>query len=259
MSTRLFGRWSLGGRALALALLLALPFASASAFENTVRIRISPERQWQCGATFFSTGGQALYQITRVYANDQFIAQYDHASAADCAKVVEHVTDVAPNTRINITTETGPYRFTATFTGTDRNRIWTSGFFVDHNNGELTLDFAPARSRAFAASPELSGQAPMQTLQAILEVAGTDAGKTGGVFLVATDGVRLFALVGTTWAPVTTNLTPWKTTLLTDRIVIPVFTNLDVRLLHGVAVFAGYGSSAADMLERRQYRLVAAF
>ena len=199
MSTRLFGRWSFGGRALALALLTALPLASASAFENTVRIRISPERQWQCGATFFSTGGQALYQITRVYANDQFITQYDHASAADCAKVVEHVTDVAPNTRIHITTETGPYRHTATFTGTDRNRIWTSGFFVDHNNGELTLDFAPARSRAFSASPELSGQAPTQSLQAIVEVAGTDAGKTGEVFLVATDGVRLFALVGTAW------------------------------------------------------------
>ena len=57
------------------------------------------------------------------------------------------------------------------------------------------------------------------------------AGKTGEVFLVATDGVRLFALVGTTWAPVTTNLTPWKTTLLTDRIVILVHPRFQ-RLRH---------------------------
>jgi hypothetical protein len=234
---------------------------AAWGFENTVRIQVSPERMWQCGNTkFWNTGGQQRYQIAKIYAGDQFLGEFDFANDSDCAKVIEHVADIAPNTPILIGAEVNGYRMNARFTGTDRHRIWASSFFVDHNNGQLLLDFAPARTRVFSVKPQLTGQHPTMNLSASLEVLGTDAGKTGQVHLVALAGNQMFAHDGQKWIKVEGSTLPvWMTTTRTDRIDIPVFTTLDVRLLQGVAVFAGYGLNLNDMVSRKLYGLIQAF
>ena len=235
--------------------------SSASAFENTIRIRVSPSSLWQCGSTqFWSTGGHQRYQIAKIYAGDQLLGQVDFAKDSDCTRVIEHVADVAPNTPILIGAEVNGYRMDARFTGTDRNRIWASEFFVGHNNGQLVLDFAPARARGFAVKTQLTGQHPTMNLSAALEVMGTDAGKTSQVFLVALVGNQVFAHNGQQWAKVEGPTPPaWKTVTLTDSIDVPVFTALDVRLLQGAAVFAGYGLDFSDMVARKLYGLVQAF
>lgn len=240
-------------------LLTACP--SAWAFENTIRIQISAERLWQCGSTkFWATGGQQRYQIARIYAGSQMLGQFDFANDTDCTKVIEHVADVTPNTPILIGAEVNGYRMDARFTGTDRHRIWASNFFVDHNNGELLLDFAPARNQGFSVRPQLTGQHPNMTLSAALDVTGTDAGKAGQLYLVALAGNQVFAHDGRQWMRFDgTNLPAWKTTLLTGTLDIPVFTALDVRLIQGALVFAGYGLSVSDMVSRKLYGLVQAF
>lgn len=244
----------------AAACLLVGSVCPALAFENTVRIQISAERQWQCGSNFFSTGGQQRYQIAKIYAGSQLLGQFDFALDADCKRVIEHVADVPSGTPIVIGAEVGGFRMDARFTGTDRNRVWASNFFVDHNNGELLLDFAPGRSRAFSVKPQLTGNHPVRSLSATLEPSGVDAGKTGQVYLVALAGSLVMAHDGTKWVQVSGSTLPaWKTLVLSDQIEIPVFSNLDVRLLQGAAVVAGYGLNLTDMLSRRLYALVQAF
>jgi hypothetical protein len=147
---RCLSRWIAAGIA---AIAGAFAATAAAAFENTIRIRVSADRQWQCGANFFANGGQRRYQFAKVYAGDSLIGEYDFASPSDCAKVIEHVVDMPDGGRAVVTVEVEGHRYPATFEGRDRNRIFASNFFVDHNNGELLQDYAPARAGAAHAAP----------------------------------------------------------------------------------------------------------
>lgn len=140
----------LGLLALAVATLIA---GAAAAFENTVRVRVSPDRRWQCGDKFFATGGHQRYQIAKVFLGDRLIGEFDFANPADCAKVLEDVVDLPDGGEAVVTVEVGGAKMGAKVLGRDRNRIWTYGMFVDHNNGELTLDDAPPRAKPAAAAP----------------------------------------------------------------------------------------------------------
>lgn len=126
---------------------------AAAAYENTVRVRVSPERQWQCGDKFFATGGHQRYQIAKVFLGDKPIGEFDFANPADCAKVLEEVVDLPDGGEAVVTVEVGGARMGAKVLGRDRNRIWTYGMFVDHNNGELTQDNAPPRAKSAEAAP----------------------------------------------------------------------------------------------------------
>jgi hypothetical protein len=125
--------------------------APAAAFENTVRVRVSPDRQWQCGDKFFATGGAARYQIAKVFLGDRLIGAFDFANPADCAKVLDDVVDLPDGGEAVVTVEVGGAKMGAKVLGRDRNRVWTYGMFIDHNNGELTQDNAPPRARPAAA------------------------------------------------------------------------------------------------------------
>lgn len=135
----------------ALALATIVAGAPALAFENTVRVRVSPERHWQCGDKFFATGGAERYRIAKVYLGDRMIGQLDFAAPADCARVIEDAVDLPDGGEAIVTVEVGGARMGAKVLGRDRNRIFTHGVFVDHNNGELTQDYAPPRAAAAAA------------------------------------------------------------------------------------------------------------
>lgn len=133
----------------------SLAFA-AETWSNTIRIRVSADRQWQCGDKFFSTGGHERYRIAKIYVDGNFIAQFDFASSSDCVKVVEHVVNLPDRGKAVVTVEVGGGRMGADFHGTNRHRIYASNFFVDHNNGELLQDFAPVRTAAAPQPPVTS-------------------------------------------------------------------------------------------------------
>lgn len=137
----------------ALAGISLLAAVAALAFENTVRVRVSPERHWQCGDKFFATGGQERYRRAKVFLGDRPIGAFDFASPADCAKVLEDVIDLPDGGEAVVTVEVGGARMGAKVLGRDRNRVWTYGVFVDHNNGELTQDNAPPRAKAATPAP----------------------------------------------------------------------------------------------------------
>ena len=126
---------------------------AALAFENTVRVRVSPERQWQCGDKFFAAGGQERYRRAKIFLGDRPIGEFDFASPADCAKVLEDVIDLPDGGETVVTVEVGGARMGAKVLGRDRNRVWTYGMFVDHNNGELTQDNAPPRAKTAIPAP----------------------------------------------------------------------------------------------------------
>lgn len=146
-------------RALALSLLAcaaSLAALPALAFENTVRVRVSQDRRWQCGDAFFATGGSQRYQFAKVYLGDRLIGEFDFAKPADCAKVLDDVVDLPNGGEAIVTVEVGGAKMGAKVLGRDRNRIWTYGIFVDHNNGELTQDDAPPRAKAATASAPIA-------------------------------------------------------------------------------------------------------
>lgn len=140
------------------ALAAGLGAAPASAFENTVRVQVSPERRWQCGDSFFATGGAQRYQFAKVTLGDRLIGEFDFAKPADCTKVLEDVVDLPDGGEAVVTVEVGGARMGAKVLGRDRNRVWTYGMFVDHNNGALTQDNAPPRAKS-AATPAAAAPA----------------------------------------------------------------------------------------------------
>jgi hypothetical protein len=122
----------------------ALP---ASAYENTVRFKVSEERLWQCGEQFFATGGSETYRYARILSGDSEVARYDFANPADCSRVAETIVDLADGEKATFLVQVGAYRFGADISGRDRNRIWTISFFVDHANGALTEDSIPSGAK----------------------------------------------------------------------------------------------------------------
>lgn len=181
-------------RTLVVALAAAGLFAvasSAAAFENTVRVRVSPERLWQCGDTFFATGGSQRFQIAKVYLGDRLIGTFDFANPADCAKVLDDVVDLPDGGEAIVAVEVGGSKMGAKVLGRDRNRVWTYGMFVDHNNGELTQDNAPPRARA-AAAPAPTAPPPGTFRNTVdLMVARNRLGQCGDKFF-ATGGSETY-------------------------------------------------------------------
>lgn len=114
-------------------------------------------------------------------------------------------------------------------------------------------------TQAFSVKASTTGTPPVLSLSAVLNVATEDVGKNGQLFLVAVVGSSLFAHNGATWLPLTGAIPAWRSGVLTASTTIPVFTNIDVRGLKGVQIFAGYGFSAEDMLTRQRYGLVQGF
>lgn len=146
-----------------------LATGSAAAFENTVRVQVTPDRRWQCGDSFFSTGGAQRYQVAKVYLGDRLIGEFDFAKPADCTKVLEDVVDLPDGGEAVVAVEVGGARMGAKVLGRDRNRVWTYGMFVDHNNGELTQDNAPPRAKP-AAAPAPTAAPPPGTWRNTVDV-----------------------------------------------------------------------------------------
>jgi hypothetical protein len=126
------------------------------------------------------------------------------------------------------------------------------------NTVQLLLVNAVA-PQSFSVTASTSGTPPVLSLSAVLKVQGEDVGKDGQLFLVALVGSALYAHNGSTWLPLAGDIPVWRTGALAASTTMPVFTNVDVRSLKGVQIFAGYGLSAQDMLTRKLYGLVQSF
>jgi hypothetical protein len=121
------------------------------------------------------------------------------------------------------------------------------------------LILSPKVTSTFGVTASSSGTPPVQSLSAVLQVNGADIGKNGQLFLVAVVGSSLFAHNGTTWVPWGSEPVAWRTGPLAASTTLPVFSNVDVRLLKGIQVFAGYGLTVQDMLTRQLFGLVQGF
>jgi hypothetical protein len=129
--------------------------SGASAFENTIQVKVNPERQWQCGDNFFPTGGSESYRMVRILAEGQLLGTYDMANPADCDKVLEYVADLPDGGKAVTTIEVGGGAMDAPVTGRDRNRIWTVGFFVDSVDTQLTADYVEPRIAPAPITPTI--------------------------------------------------------------------------------------------------------
>ena len=106
-------------------------------YANTLNIRVAPNRQWQCGDAFFSTGGQVRYEFATIAVDGEFLIKYDFAKPEDCARVTT-VTKMLPDGGTSIVSvEVGGYTMNADITARDWARGYWINFFVDQAWGEV--------------------------------------------------------------------------------------------------------------------------
>jgi hypothetical protein len=94
------------------------------------------------------------------------------------------------------------------------------------------------------------------TLEVSIGIAEADRGQSGRYYVAAAFNGELFFFDGSRWRP--WRLGPMPSLAagpLVDRKFV-VAANVDMAGLHGAAVFAGYGSSDADLVSRANYALV---
>ena len=102
---------------------------------------------------------------------------------------------------------------------------------------------------AFSASA--SGPLQQLNLWAAIQVSAPDAGRTGGLYVAAlVPGVGLFALSPGGWVPVADANLPAASPATLGSHMVSILAAADVAGLRGTQVFAGYGTSPSEMLER---------
>ena len=112
-----------------------------------------------------------------------------------------------------------------------------------------------AATPAFSAS--VSGPSQQLNLWAAIQVAASDAGRPGALYVAAlVPGAGLFALSPGGWVPFMTGTLPATGTATLGSHMVPILTAADVSGLRGTQVFAGYGASSSEMLERGTFALI---
>ena len=111
-------------------------------------------------------------------------------------------------------------------------------------------------STAFAITGISQGAPSALTLSAAIQVAPADLGQPGSFFVAAIVNGQLWAHNGTSWVPNTAaTILPHSSGLLGSR-TIPVLSGVNVTIYPGAQIYAGYGTSAADMLAHTKYRRI---
>lgn len=158
----------------------------------------------------------------------------------------------------------------------DPSRLWSDATIaqvqtVPHTAFEA-VDLAPVMARAgfdadsarvpyVAAAPAFSGasEGPLQALNlwASIQVGAADIGQAGVLYVAANvPGAGFFALAPQGWVQVLdANLPALAQTALGTHL-LPVLSGADISALHGTQVFAGYGTSLADMLDHGKFGLI---
>jgi uncharacterized protein YkwD len=163
------------------------------------------------------------------------------------ATVLVQMEPQGPN-RLRITTAT-PGRTTLTVTD-------SLGATASLNLNIVAGAPLPAAS-PMATSATANGPVSAHSVNLRLQVAQSEVGDLGQVFVIAVVGNTLALLDGNGWqaynpaAPVPA----WSMGQLPSSVVVPVLADLDVRSLCGVQLYIGYGRDVADMLTRGRFGL----
>ena len=121
----------------------------------------------------------------------------------------------------------------------------------------LLLPAAMAAPAGFTAWADASGPLHRTSLTVQLQAGSADRGRSGQLFVAAAlpDG-SLLALTANGWVAATlASLPAWQQVTLGTH-SIPVLRQADLRGVEGATVYAGYGSSLADLLAREAYARV---
>lgn len=116
---------------------------------------------------------------------------------------------------------------------------------------------AMAAPAGFSAWADAAGPLHRTSLSVQLQAGSTDIGRSGQLFVAAVlpDG-RLYALTAGGWAEASlASLPPYQQVTLGQH-TIAVLRQADLRGLEGAAVYAGYGTSLADLVARSAYARV---
>lgn len=116
------------------------------------------------------------------------------------------------------------------------------------------LPVATAAPAGFSAWADASGPLHRTSLTVQLQAGSADRGRSGQLFVAAAlpDGT-LLALTANGWVAATlANLPAYQSVTLGTH-SIPVLRQADLRGAEGATVYAGYGSSLADLLAREAY------
>jgi hypothetical protein len=104
---------------------------------NTINIRVAPNRQWQCGDNFFSTGGKVGYEFADIAVDGVPLTTYDLANPRDCARVETVVKALPDGGKSVVAVRVGGSTMTADIAARDRERGYWVNFFVDQAWGEV--------------------------------------------------------------------------------------------------------------------------
>jgi hypothetical protein len=126
--------------------------------------------------------------------------------------------------------------------------------------GALLLAGAAAAAAAaptgFSALADASGPLHRSSITVRLQAGTADVGKNGQLYVVAVlPGGDAYALTPTGWVPGGSSYAPYASTTLGTH-QITVASGQDLSSLVGTTVYAGYGTSLADLLARQAYARV---
>lgn len=111
-------------------------------------------------------------------------------------------------------------------------------------------------NKPFSITATSTGPATALRLNANISVASGDVGTLGNLYVVAyVPGVGAFTLSSTGgWAPLNiADIQPYTTTVLGTQNISILNGTADVSAFKGTVLFAGYGTSASDMLSNSKY------
>ena len=108
-----------------------------------------------------------------------------------------------------------------------------------------------ARNAPYGA--QVSGPLASQTITAHIQPAAGDVGKAGNYYLAALVGTRLYFYDGHAWIAYGDGPLPVYLRGQLEAASLPVVVNTDLRGLGGTRIFAGYGTSDADLIGNGKY------
>lgn len=107
----------------------------AKAYTNTIQIRVTRDRLWQCGNRWDPEGtGRWSGARGRIYLNGQLVRQYDLTQQAECDKVTTVSLEAGKDQeiQINLVNEFGEHLYKRYTVAADR--LWEFNFFSDSYN-----------------------------------------------------------------------------------------------------------------------------
>lgn len=113
----------------------------------------------------------------------------------------------------------------------------------------------PTRGQ-FDVRATATGSSSNLTLTSTINVAPQDVGTAGSLFLAAQLGDTWYTNDGSEWIRYSSDFLPFTSTTLSNSHELKIFTNTDVSALCGARIYAGYGKTAQDMLQKNQYKQI---